>query len=213
MNARIAGCDNKENGKEYTCSLNTEDGMKIIGSVFSQSAAAEEGDIVVLEVDNAEFGDSGVILRIPKLLYVRYEKQNADDIECLRRIADAVNDSDFSCGQPCEFMLYEYEKKGERIFELLLQDGESDEYIKFMRRGDSLFRNDSMSLVQMKRSLGSIPAESKIIDYGYILDLHNSAHFMQFYLFSRFGEVKGSFVAREIIYQRENSFLLYPCRN
>ena len=110
-------------------------------------------------------------------------------------------------------MLYEYEKKGERIFELLLQDRESDEYIKFMRKGDFLFRNDSMSLVQMKRSLGSIPAESKIIDYGYILNIHNSAHFKQFSLFGRFGEVKYSFTAREIRYQKENSFLLYPGRN
>ena len=213
INALVAGCDNKENGKEYSCSLKTAGGIKIIGSVFSQSVAVKEGDIVVLEIENAEFNDNAVTLHMPKLLYAKYGEQNADDIECLRRIADAVNETDFSYGPPCEFMLYEYEKKGERIFELLLQDRESDEYIKFMRKGDFLFRNDSMSLVQMKRSLGSIPAESKIIDYGYILDIHNSAHFKQFSLFGRFGEVKDSFTAREIRYQKENSFLLYPGRN
>jgi len=208
IDAKIIDYKVAEEGTEYLCGVISTNELKAIGNVFSKRIGADKGDIVRIEVENAELEDDEIKLHSPKIIEIRYDKKYPDNVNVIKRISETERDS-VNSDSMCEFMVYEYNEENVPYFELLVQNNSEAGFVKFKRKGDFLFNRNGMSLTECRESLGCIPSDSKILDYGYVFDFKDSKHFKKFSLFGRFGQVKGNFIARGIVYQGRNLFLLW----
>jgi translation initiation factor IF-1 len=209
IDAEVVDCENIEEENEYVCAVKNDEGLKVIGKVSSKKINANKGDIVKVEVDNVHLENDEVILSSPKIIEIRYDKSEPDQMTVIKRISETDKSSDVCSNSISEFVFYEYNEDNERFFELIIQNGSESGFMKLGRKSGFLLKDNCTSLTEYRESFGCIPSNSKIIDYGYVFDLKNEKCLKKFSLYGKFGEIKGNYIAREIVYHKKNCFLLW----
>lgn len=209
IDAEVVDYEKIEEENEYICAVKNGEGLKIIGKVRSKKINANKGDIIKIEVDKIHLENDEVILFSSRIIEVRNDKNEPDRMTVIKRISETDKSSDVCSDSISEFVFYEYNEDNERIFELIIQNESESGFMKLGRKGEFLLKDNGMSLTECRESFGCIPSNSKIIDYGYVFDLKNEKCLKKFSLYGKFGEIKGNFVAREIVHHKKNCFLLW----